>query len=463
MTNRTLIVGGMVATGDGLVRADVLIEGETIAGLVHPGTEIADAVTVDATGQLVLPAAIDVHTHFEEPDPELLEGFTTGGWGAAAGGVATVVEMPQAHPTTTSAELLREKIAIVETTAVVDMALFAGAVGEPLQDTRELVRMADAGAVAFKSFMASSSPFFPAVDHAQLLTAMRTVAALGMPYALHAEDQSLLAAGLAGTQGAGRTDAMAHADSRPPVVETVAVASALALAEQTGCRLHVCHVASAAALQLIREAKARGVHVTAETCPQYLLLNTDDLVRLRGFARCAPAIRRQSEVDLIWEGVIDGTIDLVASDHSPYRIERKQSGDDDIFNAPLGLPGVETLVPACFDAMVHQRGISLSRFVELTATNPAKVFGLHPRKGAIRVGADADIMVFDASRCWTIRGADAHHRQKWTPYEGRPVTGRVTRTIRRGQTIFDGGAHDVGRITAEAGTGRFLPRGYGRP
>jgi allantoinase len=463
MTNQTVIAGGSVVTEDGVFPADVVIDGERIVALTLPEAGPPDAARIDATGCLILPGGIDVHTHFEEPDPELLEGFTTGGMAAAAGGITTVVEMPQAHPTTTTAALLRDKIALVERNAVIDMALYGGVIGEPVQDSAELERMAAAGAAAFKSFMASSSPFFPAVDHAQLFQAMRTIAPLGLPYALHAEDAALLADGLRRIQAAGRVDPLAHAESRPPLVETVAIGVALALAEQTGCHVHLCHVASADALRLIRDAKARGVPATAETCPQYLLLNTDDLCRLKGFARCAPAIREQAEVDRIWPYVLDGTIDLLASDHSPYPIERKQVGDADIFQAPLGLSGVQTLLPACFDAAVHQRGMEPERFVRLVAANPARIFGLYPRKGTIRPGSDADLVLFDPWQRWTIRDEDAHHRQKWTPYAGKEITGRVRRTIRRGETIFEAAPEGPGRVTAQPGSGRFLPGAYGAP
>jgi allantoinase len=321
--------------------------------------------------------------------------------------------------------------------------------------------MAAAGAAAFKSFMASSSPFFPAVDHAQLLWAMREAARLGLPYGLHAEDQQLLSDGLDRMRAAGRKDPLAHAESRPPLVETIAVSAALLLAAETGCHVHICHVASAGALALIREAKQRGVRVTAETCPQYLMLDTEDLVRLAGFASCAPALRERSEVDAIWKYVLDGTIDLVCSDHCPYTVESKQAGFDDIFQAPLGLSGVQTLLPAFFSEAVVNRGLPVERFVSLMSANPARIFGLYPRKGTLAIGADADIALLDPNATWTVTVADALHKQKWTPYEGRKITGRVVRTIRRGETIFDDRRQGDDRITARPGSGRFLRRGYG--
>ena len=299
------------------------------------------------------------------------------------------------------------------------MALWGGVIGPPEQTVSDLDGMAADGAAAFKSFMASSSPFFPAVDHAQLLWAMREAARLDLPYGLHAEDHQLLSDGLDRMRAAGRKDPLAHAESRPPLVETVAVSTALLLAAETGCHVHICHVASAGALALIREAKERGVRVTAETCPQYLMLDTDDLVRLAGFARCAPALREQAEVDAIWG------LRLRWHDRShllrPLPLHgRKQAGrTDDIFQAPLGLSGVQTLLPAFFSEAVVKRGLAVERFVSLIAANPARIFGLYPRKGTLAIGADADITLLDPDATWTVTVDDALHKQKWTPYEGQ--------------------------------------------
>jgi allantoinase len=462
MANADLIVenGTFVNEGGARTGAVVVKDGRIIA-LATETRDWSAAQRIDAAGLLVFPGGIDVHTHFEEPDPDLLEGFASGGGSAAAGGLTTVVEMPQAHPTTTTPEQFAEKRRLVEQNAIADMALWAGAIGPPKQSADVLTGMAGLGAAAFKSFMASSSPLFPAVDTAQLLWVMREAARLGLPYGLHAEDHSLLQDGLRRMQEANRKDSLAHAESRPPLVETVAVNTALLLAAETGCHVHICHVASAGALALIREAKSRGVNVTAETCPQYLMLNTVDLERLAGFARCAPAVREQAEVDRIWEYVFDGTIDLICSDHCPYTIESKTAGAEDIFAAPLGLSGVQTLLPAFYSEAVVKRGLPVERFVALMAANPARIFGLYPRKGNLTVGSDADMTFLDPNATWPVTVADALHRHKWTPFEGKELTGRVVRTIRRGETIFDDSREGEGRVVGKPGSGAFLPRGYG--
>ncbi len=456
-----VIENGTIVTEGERFAADLVIAGGRVSAVAIDAGGWEAPQRIDATGLWVIPGGIDVHTHFEEPDPRLLEGFTTGSAGAAAGGLTTVVEMPQAHPTTTTPEHFREKRRLVEQNAIVDMALWGGVIGPPVQTAADVAGMAAEGAAALKSFMASSSPLFPAVDHAQLLWAMREAARLGLPYGLHAEDDQLLNDGLERMKRAGRTDPLAHAESRPPLVETVAVNTVLFLAAETGCHVHICHVASAGALALIKAAKSRGVRVTAETCPQYLMLNTDDLHRLGGFGRCAPSIREQSEVDAIWEFVLDGTIDLICSDHCPYTIESKQAGETDIFQAPLGLSGVQTLLPAFFSEAVVKRGLAPERFVAMIATNPARIFGLFPRKGTLAPGADADLTLLDPEATWTVTVADALHKQKWTPYEGMEITGRVVRTIRRGETLFDDMRRSDDRIAAAPGAGKFLPRGYG--
>jgi allantoinase len=461
MARITIVEGGTLVTDYARFRGDLVIDGERIVGISADARGILADERIDATGLLVMPGGIDVHTHFREPDEFTKEGFAAGGAGAAGGGITTVVEMPQADPTTVTAEQFRAKRDRVRKTAIVDTALWGGIVGEPRQDADDLLDLVAEGAAAFKSFMASSSPSFPAVDTDKLLWAMRIVAETGLPYGLHAEDDTLLAAGLRRVQNAGRKDPLAHAESRPPLVEAVAVGTALYLAEVTGCWVHICHCAAADALHLIADARARGVRVTVETCPQYLALNTDDLVELKGFGRCAPALREQSEVDAIWSFVLDETIDLVCSDHCGYTPENKAAGADDIFKAPLGLAGVQTLLPVFFDGAVNQRGMDETQFVRQIATNPARIFGLYPRKGTLTIGADADVVLVDPQRAWVARGEEMLHRQKWTPFEGKTITGRVIRTIRRGETIYDDTRQDAARLPAAPGSGRFLLRGYG--
>lgn len=457
MGRRVVIEGGLLGTEEGAFRADLVIEGERIAAITLDASDIDADERIDARGKLVVPGGVDVHTHFKDPGDPPTEGFYYGSLGAIAGGITTVVEMPQATPTSSEGAHIRQKRAVGEQHSIVDFALWGGAVNQELAKIDEMI---DEGIVALKSFMAGSSPNFSAATDDTLLAVFRRVAEVGIPYGLHAENNDLLEAGIASLQAQGRKDPLAHAESRPPIVEIEAIHRAIFFAEQTGGHAYICHCSTAGGLELVKAAKARGVPVSVETCPQYLALDEDDLRRLGPFGRCAPPLRARDEVEGVWRYVADGTVDVISSDHCGYTIESKEAGLDDIWRAPLGLSGIQTMYPIVLDDMLHQRGLDVGTFVRLSATNPARIFSLYPRKGTLQPGADADVVIYDTEREWTVRGEEMLHRNKWTPFEGRVVRSRVVRTIIRGRTVYqDDGAP---MVTGERGTGRFLPRGYGR-
>ncbi|MFW6075192.1 MAG: dihydroorotase, partial [Chloroflexota bacterium] len=389
MSDTKVIGGGTIVTADGPIRADIVVRGEMIAALTSDAGDIEGAEYIDATGLVVLPGGIDVHTHFRVPDPRDVEGFDYGSRGALAGGITTAIEMPQATPTATTGDVLREKKKAVAEMSRIDIALWGGVVGQSQDDVQDLI---DEGVVALKAFMPESSPSFPNIDDATMLDTFEMLAGTDIPFGLHCESDDLLQAGLKRMQESGRTDPLAHAESRPPLVETEAVNRAIFFAERTGGRLYVCHCASADALALIMAAKMRGVWVEVETCPQYLLLDLGDLEAQGPWARCAPAFRSRDEVERIWEFVADGTVDVISSDHCAYTREDKEAGLDNIWNAPLGCSGVQTMFPGVLDEMLNRRDLDLLDFAELSATNPARIFGLYPRKGTIQIGSDADLV-----------------------------------------------------------------------
>jgi allantoinase len=452
----SVVTGGTVVTSDGPVRADLLLRDGRIAAIMADASEVEAQELVDAAGLVVVPGGVDAHTHFREPDPRQVEGFDYGSRGALAGGITTAIEMPQADPTSVNAEIVRQKKALIEEKSRIDIALWGGVIGQPRADIEGMLAE---GVVALKAFIPASSPSFPNIDDATMLDTFELIAGSDVPFGLHCENDSLLRAGLERLQASGRKDALAHAESRPPLVEVEAIHRAIFFAELTGARLYVCHVAAADGLQLIKEARARDVWVEAETCPQYLLLDLGDLEAQGVWARCAPAFRSRGEVERIWEYVIDGTVDVVSSDHCAYTVEDKLAGVDDIWKAPLGCSGVQTMYPGLLDEMVNHRGLPIDKFVELSSTNPARIFGLYPRKGVIQVGSDADLVFYDLERSWTVRGARLLHKNKWTPFEGKEIGASVARVLVRGVTQFDVTADEP--LTGQAGTGNFLPRGYG--
>ncbi len=449
----TLIVrGGTVVTEGGAYLADIVARDGVIIALMSDASDLlpgADEV-IDATGLTILPGGIDPHTHMREPSSRDREGFLTGTSAAAAGGITTIVEMPQADPATIDAATFAEKRAGIEAHAVIDVALYAGAIG---QDVAQLREQAEAGAVAFKSFMCGSSPEFPGIDDAQLYDTLVAVTALDSFLTVHAENDALLAAGLRRLQEAGRNDPLAHCESRPPYVEVTAVHTAIYLAGQANAHVHIAHVSAAGSLTAIAEARAAGGWVTAETCPQYLLLTEDDVVRLGPWARCAPAIRTTEHVEAMWRGLADGTLDFVCSDHAPYAVEEKEAGRDSIWEAPLGLNVVQFMNPAILSEALHTWGFPLEHCAAITATNAARIFDLYPRKGAIQIGADADLVLYDFERETTLNNDDLLTRHKRSALDGRAVRATVLRTIVRGQTVYVDG-----QITVEPGFGAFVTR-----
>jgi allantoinase len=465
--DRQVIRGGLVVTPDETAVLDVVISGERIEALLPPGSASVEGATViDADGLVILPGAVDGHTHFTQDDPELFgpdpdesEGFEMGGRGAAAGGVTTVVEMPQARPVTVDGALFARKRALAQEKAIVDFALWGGVTQG--QDPQAIHDQIAEGAVGFKAFMCNSDPSFPGIDDAQLVAALRELK--GTPYmlGLHSENDALLIAGLAETEGAGRTDPMAHADSRPPIVEVEAVSRAIFFAEYLGGWVHIVHMSTGDAADVVAKAKERGVRVTCETCPQYLALDHDDLRRLGSFARCAPAIRDRSDVERLWERLADGTIDCITTDHCAFTYESRVRGVDNIFETPNGLPGIETLVPVIVTE-ARKRGFEWGTIARWLATTPAELWLIAPRKGSIAPGADADLALVDPDRRWTVEGADLHHTHKWTPFEGAEMTARVVRTIVRGRTVYEDGPD--GERFAEPGSGQFVtPVSAGAP
>lgn len=456
MAKRTVIFGGVLGMETGALRADLVIEDDHIAAIMLDASDLEADERIDAGSKFVVPAGVDVHTHFKEPAEPLTEGFYTGSLGAIAGGIGTVVEMPQATPVSSDGDHIREKIRVGSNESIVDFALWGAAINQDLDMIDEMI---DAGVVGIKSFMAGSSPGFPAATDGTLLAVFERLAGTGIPYGLHAENDQLLQAGIARMQAAGRKDPMAHAESRPPIVEIEAINRAIFFAEQTGGVAYICHVSTGGGFDLIRRAQERGALIYGETCPQYLLMDEDDLRQRGPFARCAPAIRDRDEVEHLWEYVLDGTVDVISSDHCGYTIESKEAGLDNIWDAPLGLAGVQTMYPSVFDEMLNRRGLEIGDFVRMTAANPARIFSLYPRKGTLEIGADADIAIYDPNELWEVHGDEMLHRNKWTPMEGRQIQGRVVRTIIRGNTVYQFDGEPV--VLAEPGSGRFLERGYG--
>jgi allantoinase len=430
----------------GFVEASICVEKGKIVSITKlPSEQHAERV-IDAKGNLVLPGMIDMHVHFRDPGSPEREDFETGTRSAAAGGVTTVADMPNTTPSVTSAEVFKDKRKIVEPKAVVDFALVAGA-GAISGET--IVSLAEAGAVAFKTFMISRFRELAASD-SQMLDNFAVIAKTGRPCLVHAENENIVSWGLEKAKALGRVDPLAYAEFRPPIAEVEATMRTLFFAEETSARIHICHMTAKGAVDSLAWAKARGVKATGETSPNYLLLSSDALKKFGPYAKIDPPLRSPEHRERLWEALREGVLDVIASDHAPYTREEKEKGWEDIFEAPSGSVGVETTLPLMLDA-VNRGLLKLERLVEVFSTNPAKILGLYPRKGIVSIGADADLVIVDMKRGFEIRGENLHSKQKATPFEGYRGKGVPLLTMLRGETIMENG-----EVTGRPGYGTFL-------
>ncbi|HEX9923494.1 MAG TPA: dihydroorotase family protein, partial [Anaerolineae bacterium] len=392
------ITSGQIVTEYGRLQADVGIVDGKIVSLAAPGTLMGAAETFDANGMLVLPGAIDIHFHARTPAYPERGDFYTETRAAAAGGVTTIFEMPISKPGCATPETFHNRRCLIEEQAIINVALI-GAPGT--LDNDDVLGMAAEGAIAFKIFMhrpplGREDEFIGIclTEDDQLHQALALVKTTGRRLIVHCESDSLLEAGLARMQAEGRTDLRAHMDSRPPVVEALAVARLLTLAEDVGAPVHVAHVSCAQAVRLIRRFRRDGLDVTAETCPHYLFFDEEDYLRLGPYAKINPPIRTAGDQQALWAGLADGTLDIVTTDHSTFLDREKKRGWDGVWLSPSGAPGVQTLLPMMLTAALRGR-LSLEKAVRLISTEPARLFELAPRKGTIAPGADADICIYD--------------------------------------------------------------------
>ena len=435
-----VIRGGQVVSAEAVFAADVAIEGEKIVAV---GDALSGKRTIDASGRYVIPGAIDSHVHFRAPGYDYKEDWQSGTGAAARGGVTTVLEMPNTLPPTGTLEALKMKQGIAARQAYVDYGIY-GLLDEHNIDALEA--LADAGVSGFKCFMGNTFGDLPAPSDGAMLEGFEILARRGMRCTVHAENASIMARRQAKLEAAGRSDPLAHLAARPEVCAIEAVSRAVVFAEWTGARLHIAHKSSRDALYVLRDAKRRGVDVTVETCPQYLLLSTRDHERLGNVLRVNPPIREPGHQEPLWQALREGVVDMIATDHAPHLPEEKTRAS--CWQCDCGFPGVETQMPLMLTE-VNRGRMSISDYVRWACVNPAKAWGLFPRKGVLQPGADADVVLVDIGRQWSIDQSQLFSKSKISPWHGRRVQGAPVLTLVRGRVVMEGG-----RIVAEPGWGK---------
>lgn len=426
-----VIRGGTVVTPAGPVRADVAVADGRIAE-VAPEVGGVATESIDATGCHVLPGVVDPHVHFNDPGRVAWEGFATGSTALAAGGGTLFIDMPlNASPPTVDAAAFDAKVRAATGASRTDFALYGGIVPGNAAALHEL---ATRGVAGFKAFMCSSGiDDFSSVDEATLRRGMEVAASLGLPVLVHAENETLTAALTREALAAGRTGIRDFVASRPVQAELDAIRTAIALAAETRCPLHVVHVSCGAGVALVAEARAGGVNVTCETCPHYMVLTDADMERLGAVAKCAPPLRPLDVQAGLWQAVLGGDVAFVGSDHSPAPESMKQSRN--FFEVWGGISGVQTTLGLMLEEGHARRGLALADIVRLTSRTAVERFRLGDR-GRIETGFVADLAVVDVAHAAPLAVADLHDRHRLSPYLGRTLRGRVRRTLVRGHTVF---------------------------
>ncbi|MDU0288261.1 dihydropyrimidinase [Saccharothrix longispora] len=451
-----LIKGGTVVNATGAVRADVLVEGETIAALLSPTFTVHADEVVDATGRYVIPGGIDAHTHMEMPfgGTSSADTFETGTIAAAWGGTTTIIDFAVQAKGTSLLSTLDKWHRKADGNCAVDYGFHM--IVSDVDDTslKEMESCVDAGVNTFKMFMAYPGVFY-ATD-GEILRAMQKARETGSTIMMHAENGIAIDQLVAQALAQGRTDPVEHGLTRPPELEGEATSRAITLAKVTGAPLYIVHLSAAQALDAVTKARDTGQNVFAETCPQYLYLSLEDLAK-PGFEGskyvASPPLRPKEHQSELWRGLRTNDLSVVSTDHCPFCFkDQKELGRGDFSKIPNGMPGVEHRIDLLHQGVVAGE-ISLERWVEICSTTPARMFGLHPRKGVVAPGADADLVVYDPAARQVISAATHHMNVDYSAYEGMEITGKVETVLSRGRVVVDGSG-----FRGSTGHGRFLSR-----
>lgn len=448
-----IIRNGLVVTSDEPVAGDIGVKDGKIVAIVEHIQQPA-RTTVDASGHLVFPGFIDAHTHMGIPIKTTwsADDFASGTQAAIFGGVTTILDFSVQQPGQSIREALEERFNRARGQALTDFGIHVNITDQPEKWLHQISSLIADGFNSFKVFSTYREAGMM-VDWAQFRAILQAVHTHGGLLMLHAEDNAIVERETQHWLDQAKTAPIYHARSRPAEAEAEAIRQAAKIAGELEARLYVVHVSSKAGLEAGLQARRNGVHIHLETCPQYLLLSEETFGEEDGHYYIAtPPLRTKADNEALWQALAEGDIDTVGTDHCPFTCAQKNANDNRFDRTPNGLPGVETLFPLLYTYGVRKKRLSLSRLIDLLARNPARIYGIDRRKGDIRVGLDADFVIWNPDEETVITAQHQHGNADWSPYEGWPISGALAYTIRRGEVLVD-----HAQFVGTPGSGEFVP------
>ncbi len=429
-----IIKNSRIIFPDKVFEGGIVIRNGRIADIKKDSELPSERNVLNARGNYILPGLIDVHVHFREPGLSSEEDWYTGSRAAAAGGVTTVIDMPNTKPSTITPELLEKKRKIAESKSIVDYGFHFGATTENIEELKGIERIA-----SVKFYMSSTTGNMLVGNDAIFFEELKVLAKRGLLATVHAENNNMVEYWAEKLIKSGRTDPIAYSESRPDVSSAEAAGRAILLSGIAGSKLHICHISTRLEVELLERNKNFHPNLTSEVTPHHLFLTKGDMKKLGNFAKTNPPLRSKMDQDALWKGINDGVVDILATDHAPHLPESKEK---DVWNSPAGVPGLETMLPLLLNE-VNKKNLAISKLVQITAENPARIFSIK-NKGKIKRGYDADLVIVDLKKKIQIKNENLFTKCGWSPFNGWRLKGTIMKTILRGNIVFDEG--DVSKV-----------------